>query len=154
MNIYVLIEFCILLCSSWLIMHAMEYLIKIADGRFKRFLMLIICWVLSGMVIFTGDSFNILASTLCFLITIFITCEGSLWKKITIGTMFANTILSFNALRDNYLTSLIDIVEQFKYPQMQMSYDGSTSVILYPNPALIIHALMSLQFSFLLYIGI
>lgn len=154
MNIFALIAFCILLCSSWLIMHAMEYLIKISDGRFKRFLMFTICWVLSGMIIFIGDPFNILASTLCFLITIFITCEGTLWKKITIGTMFASTILSFNALRDNYLTSLIDIVEQFKYPQMQMSYDGAASVMLYPNPTLITHALMSLPFSFFLYIGI
>ena len=154
MNIYVLIEFCILLCSSWLIMHAMEYLIKIADGRFKRFLMFTICWVLSGMVIFIGDPFNILASTLSFLITIFITCEGTLWKKITIGTMFASTILSFNALRDNYLTSLIDIAEQSKYLPIQMPYDGATSAMLYPNYTLILRVMTSLPFSVFLYIGI
>lgn len=71
--------------------------------------MFTICWVLSGMVIFIGDPFNILASTLCFLITIFITCEGTLWKKITIGTMFASTILSFNALRDNYFVYFFNI---------------------------------------------
>ena len=154
MNIYVLIEFCILLCCSWLIMHAMEYLIKIADGRFKRYLMLIICWVLSGMVIFIGDPFNILASTLCFLITIFITCEGTLWKKITIGTMFASTILSFNALRDNYLTTLIDIAERSLYLQTQVPYDGATIAMLHPNYTSILRVLASLPFSVFLYIGI
>ena len=154
MNIYVLIEFCFLLCSSWLIMHAMEYLIKIADGRFKRFLMFTICWVLSGMVIFIGDPFNILASTLCFLITIFITCEGTLWKKITIGTMFASTILSFNALRDNYLTTLIDIAERSLYLQTQVPYDGATIAMLHPNYTSILRVLASLPFSVFLYIGI
>ena len=154
MNILFLIELCILLCSAWLIMHAMESLIKIADRRFKRFLMFIICWVLSGMVIFIGDPFNILASTLCFLITIFITCEGTLWKKITIGTMFASTILSFNALRDNYLISLIDIAERSVYMQMQVPYNGATSVLLYPDLTLILRALTSLPFSVFLYIGI
>lgn len=154
MNIFVLIEFSILLITSWLMMHTMEYLIKIADRRFKRFLMFIICWILSGMIIYIGDPFNILASTLCFLITIFITCEGTLWKKITIGTMFASTILSFNALRDNYLSSLIDIAEQFICPHTQIPYDGLTFVPIYRNSDLIIHALLSLLFSGFLYIGI
>lgn len=95
------------LCNAWLIMHAMEYLIKIKTSRFKRFLMLVMCWLLNNMVIFIGDPFNILATIPCFLIVILICCEGSLWKKVTIGAMFASTIFSFNALRDNYLNPLL-----------------------------------------------
>lgn len=135
-------------------MHAMEYLIKIKDSRLKRFLMFMICLVLSGMIIYIGDAFNILATIPFFLIAILIACEGSLWKKITIGTMFASTILSFNALRDNYLTALIDIVERSASLQTQIPYDGLIFIFLHPDLSRVLHSLSSLLFSVFLYASI
>ena len=77
--------------------------------------MLFGCATLSTTVIFIGDSFNILATTPCFLLVTLIACEGTKWQKITIGTMYANTILAFNALRDNYLKSLFSIWNPREY---------------------------------------
>ena len=84
-------------------MHALEYLIKISPRRWKRLLMFLGCWLLGNVVIFIGDAFNILAMFPCFLLFILVSCEGSIWKKIAVGSMYASTIFSFSALRDNYL---------------------------------------------------
>lgn len=100
---------CFMLTSSitaWLIMHAVQYLIIIGQKRWKKYLMFFSCYLLGNMVIFIGDTVNILATILCFLMITLLCCEGSLWKKITIGIMYASTIFSFNALRDNYLKPL------------------------------------------------
>ena len=110
--LFSLLWFSISLCNAWLIMRAMGFLIKIKENRAIRFLLLVSCWILSTMVIFIGDPFNILASTLFFLIVILFTCEGSRFKKITVATMFVNTLLSFNALRDNYLEPLLYMLAQ------------------------------------------
>lgn len=120
--------------SAYLLRYALEKLITISVNRFKRFLMLFSFWILSGMVIFIGDPVNIGLSILFFLFTIFVSCEGSYVKKLTIGLMFASTVFSFNALRDNYL---IDV-----YSKM---YTRESS--------LLTSCLSSLLFSFLLCIG-
>lgn len=59
------------------------------------------------MIIFIGDPFNILATTPVFLAIVLLTCEGSIWQRITIALMFSNTIFSFSALRDNYIHDLL-----------------------------------------------
>ena len=99
--------------DGWLLMRALKYLIKIKEGYLWRFLLFFSCSVLSGMVIFIGDAFNILATIPFFLAAVFFSCEGSLWKKITIGAMYASTIFSFNALRDNYLMALVPLPSQY-----------------------------------------
>ena len=59
------------------------------------------------MIIFIGDPFNILATTPVFLAIVLLTCEGSIWQRITIALMFQITIFSFSALRDNYIHDLL-----------------------------------------------
>lgn len=92
-----------ILCSAWLLMHAMSYLIDISGKKPRRVLMFAGCGLLCCMIIFIGDPFNILATTPVFLVIVLLSCKGSFWQKVTIGLMFSSTIFSFNALRDNYI---------------------------------------------------
>lgn len=96
-----------MLLSAWLIMHAMSALIEISGKRPRRLLMFVGCFFLGDMAIFIGDPFNVLSTTLVFLIIVFLTCKGSFWQKLTIGLMFSSTVFSFNALRDNYIYDLL-----------------------------------------------
>lgn len=145
--------FCISVSSGWLIMRAMGYLIKIKQKHIPRILLLISCWILGGAIIFIGDPFNILATIPCFLIAILITCEGSLWKKITVGTMFASTILSFNAVRDNYLKTSFYALEQYMNPA-QTAYGEFVFLQTHIEFNRTLSGVVSLLFSAFLYIGI
>ena len=89
--------------GTWLALHTLAYLIKIKSRRWKQLLVFFGCWLLHNIPIFIGDAVNILIVFSCFLLFILVSCEGSLWKKITVGSMYASTIFSFNALRDTYL---------------------------------------------------
>lgn len=89
--------------NTWLIMNALNYLIKTGSRRWKKCLMFCGCFLLDTIIIYIGDPDNILAVLPCFLSAVLLACEGSLWKKITVGTMYASTFFSFNALRDNFL---------------------------------------------------
>lgn len=108
-----LFSFFLIVLDGWVLMRALGYLIKIKEGYLWRFLLFFSCAVLGGMVIFIGDAFNILATIPFFLAAVFFSCEGSFWKKITIGAMYASTIFSFNALRDNYLMALVPFPSQY-----------------------------------------
>ena len=115
----------IIFCSAWMIMRSMEYLIDLKQN--KRFLMrcamLIGCAFLSGTIIFIGDFFNILIITFFFIALVLICCEGSFWKRLTLGTMYTSTVLSFNALRDNYLKPLFEVLEIYIFPERQIQYN-------------------------------
>ena len=89
--------------AAYLFRYAMEKLITISSKRWKRILMLLALWLLSGTVIFIGDIVNISLVIPLFLFCILLSCEGSSLKKITIGLIFSSTVFSFNALRDNYM---------------------------------------------------
>ncbi|MDE6389561.1 MAG: GHKL domain-containing protein [Lachnospiraceae bacterium] len=149
-----LLWLCISLCSAWLIMHSMEYLISLKQNnrRLKRCAMLIGCWILSNTVIFIGDPFNILAVTLLFMAMVLISCEGSFWKKLTLGAMYASTILSFNVLRDNYLKPLFERLEIFLFPERRLLYDEYVIEQLSLDFIQIVSIFTSFFFSLLLYI--
>lgn len=101
------LHFAAILLSGWLVMRSMSHLIRISEKRLRRFLLFFGCSILASMIIFIGDPFNILATTPIFLAIVLLTCEGSIWQRITIALMFSNTIFSFSALRDNYIHDLL-----------------------------------------------
>ena len=101
------LHFAAILLSGWLVMRSMSHLIRISEKRLRRFLLFFGCSILASMIIFIGDPFNILATTPVFLAIVLLTCEGSIWQRITIALMFSNTIFSFSALRDNYIHDLL-----------------------------------------------
>lgn len=84
----------------------MKKLITVSDKRWKRFTLWLSCFLLLGMIIYIGDWGNILPTVLFFLFIIWITCEGSSWKKAAIGLMYGSTVLSFNVLRDNVILTV------------------------------------------------
>lgn len=53
------------------------------------------------MIIYIGDSVNLPLSMVIFLIILRFTCEGTGWKKLTLGLMFVSTIFAFNGFYDN-----------------------------------------------------
>ena len=101
------LHFAAILLSAWLVMRSISHLIRISEKRLRRFLLFFGCSILASMIIFIGDPFNILATTPVFLAIVLLTCEGSIWQRITIALMFSNTIFSFSALRDNYIHDLL-----------------------------------------------
>lgn len=101
------LHFAAIFLSGWLVIHAMSHLLKISEKRFRHLLLFFGCSLLCSTVIFIGDPYNILAITPVFLAIVLFTCEGSFWQKTAIALMFSSTIISFSALRDNYIHDLI-----------------------------------------------
>lgn len=85
--------------------------IYLALGRFfvqrsawaAKVFLFISCGLLSSMVIFISDWTNILPTLAVFLAAVYLGCEGEKLKRVTVGLMFASTVLAFNALMDNYV---------------------------------------------------
>lgn len=143
------------LLSGWLIMRSMKHFIKIKRKPWIKCLMLFGCATLSTTVIFIGDSFNILATTPCFLLVTLIACEGTKWQKVTIGTMYANTILAFNALRDNYLKPLFSIWNPREYYGYTSPYEEIYAAWYHSYPlSLLSSSTATLLFALTLYAGI
>lgn len=131
----------------------MEYLISFKQGKRSliRCTMLIGCAVLSASIIFIDDPFNFLATTFFFIVLVLVCCEGSFWKRLTLGTMYTSTILSFNALRDNYLKPLFETLEMFIFPEHQILYNDDFINNLSLNYIRTASVFVSFMFSLLLY---
>lgn len=151
--LFSLLWLCISFCNAWMIMRSMEYLISFKQGKrsFIRCTMLIGCAVLSASIIFIDDPFNFLATTFFFIVLVLICCEGSFWKRFTLGTMYTSTILSFNALRDNYLKPLFETLEMFIFPEQQILYNDDFINNLSLNYIQTASVFVSFMFSLLLY---
>lgn len=151
------LQFTSSLLSGWLVMRSMSYLITVSHKRLKRILLLFGCFLLCDMVIFIGDPFNILMNTLVFAVIVLLTCEGSFWQKITIGMMFSCTVMSFSALRDNYIHDFLFSTRQNGITVVFFQSGGSNSI--FADPLLLsdhgyqISGTLILPFTLLLYLG-
>lgn len=96
------------LASAFFGMEALGYLLSFKKQWWKRLILFFGCWLLTGMIIFIGDWGNLPPTILIFLFCVWFCCEGSALQKITIGLMFASTGFAFNALVDNFISSLFD----------------------------------------------
>ncbi len=101
--IFLLFWCCASLGNAWFIMKTMEYLIVVSKKRSLRLLMLTACFILVKSVIFMGDPVNILGMTAFFLFAVWMSCEGSFWKKTAVGLLYITVFFAFNAIRDNYI---------------------------------------------------
>lgn len=108
MNTSSIIWLVISLTGGWLIRCALQYLIETDLRWWKQCVLFLSCWILNTTIIYVGDVVNILAALPCFLLAVFLCCRGSLWKKATLGMMYSCTLFSFNAIRDNFLHSLVE----------------------------------------------
>lgn len=150
------LHFATIILSGWLVMCSMSHLIKISEKRLRRFLLFFGCSMLAAMIIFIGDPFNILATTPVFLAIVLLTCEGSIWQRITIGLMFSNTIFSFNALRDNYIHDLLFPPKRYGITSLipVNSYINDFFSGIQAEHGYCISALFSLPFTLVLYLCI
>lgn len=93
-SIQVLLAF---LCSK-----VLGTLVPLRQERWRRFLLLIGCWLLTGMIIFIGDIANLPPTILIFLICVYFGCSSTTLHRITIALIVASTTFAFNALVDNF----------------------------------------------------
>lgn len=140
------------LLSGWLVMRSMSHLIKISEKRWRRFLLFFGCSLLASMIIFIGDPFNILATTPVFLAIVLLTCEGSIWQRITIGLMFSMTIFSFNALRDNYIHDLLFPTKTNGFSVIVFGGDIGNEILMQSEHGYSISSLFTLPFALVLYL--
>lgn len=140
------------LLSGWLMMRSMSHLIKISEKRWRRFLLFFGCSLLASMIIFIGDPFNILATTPVFLAIVLLTCEGSIWQRITIGLMFSMTIFSFNALRDNYIHDLLFPTKTNGFSVIVFGGDIGNEILMQSEHGYSISSLFTLPFALVLYL--
>lgn len=127
MPVYTLIHFLSdILCAIFL-QNAAGKLITISENPLKRFWMFFSCLLLIGVTIFLGDFWNILPIFFFFLMTIYVTCEGSFFQKTAIGLLFSSTVLAFNTLRDNCLINVNILYNDHPYAVLLIS----TSSILF-----------------------
>lgn len=127
-------------------MHALEALITVSTQRKKRCLLYVNCWLLSITPILLGDIVNLLVLTSCFLVSVLYACEGSLWKRLAVSTLYASTFFSFNALRDNYL-------KPYFFPKMYFVVTFPADIVSLLQIQLFTNTI-SLLFALLLYAGI
>lgn len=111
--------------AAYLLLQGMKKLIAVSEKRWKQVVLWGSCWLLWGMIIYLGDWANILPTVLFFLLVIGVVCEGSIWKKASIGMMYASTILSFNVLRDNFV---LTVDARCNHPAACMIIEGFLSL--------------------------
>ncbi|MDE6364551.1 MAG: GHKL domain-containing protein [Lachnospiraceae bacterium] len=81
--------------------RALSCLIEIRREWKRRLLLVTGSFLLIYMVIFTGDPVNFTCAILFFLFCMWIVCNGTRLKRLTIGLMLASTILALNGLFDS-----------------------------------------------------
>lgn len=147
--LFFVLDYFLMLADGWFLMHALGYLIRIKESPLQRFVLLLSCTVLGSMVIFLGDAFNILATVPFFWIAVCFSCESGLWQKTVIAAMYASTVFSFNALRDNFLDSPI-----FDHLSASQESHIIVSDILFIRQNHCLSMIISIFFALILYFGI
>lgn len=103
---YLIYFYIVGIAAAFVLLQGMKNFITIASKPWKRLILWCGCYLTLSSIIYLGDWGNILPATTFFLLAIYIACEGSFWKKITLGLMYASTVFAFNVLRDNFLIPL------------------------------------------------
>ncbi|MCM1126917.1 MAG: GHKL domain-containing protein [Lachnospiraceae bacterium] len=80
---------------------ALSCLIRIKEKQWCRWCLLLSCWQAVFMIIYIGDMLNLTISMVIFLAVLWIACEGTGLKKVTIGLMLGSTVFAFSGLWDN-----------------------------------------------------
>ena len=168
MNLSTIIWLVLSLTNGWLVRCALQYLIKTDSRWWKQCVLFFSCWILDTSIIYVGDIFNILTVLPCFLRAVFLCCMGSPWKKTAVAMMYACTLFSFNAIRDNFLHAFVEYLlnhsfsKHMAHADLTMRQGGSPGAIIILNDAMPLHtqylqvfnAVSGFLFAALLYAGI
>lgn len=93
---------------------AIGNLLWIREKKWCKIVMGFTGFFMSGLVVYIGDWDNLPPAMLTFLVIVWICCEGSSWKKITMGILLSSVIFSWNAIVDNFLCSRMDASPLFR----------------------------------------
>ncbi len=84
--------------------RALSCLIEIRREWLRRFLLIIGSFLLIFMVIYTGDPVNFTSAILFFLFCMWVACNGTRLKRLSVGLMISSTILALNGLFDSCIS--------------------------------------------------
>lgn len=112
-NFFRLLHLLAVIPTTFFLQGTIRKLIAVSGRKTRKSLLFLACLQLSVTKIFFGDFFNILPLFVFFLLSIYASCEGSIFKKTAIALLFFSTVISFNALRDNYLADVFLLAEHF-----------------------------------------
>lgn len=87
--------------APFFVCKALDALIVVKRKLWAGVLLFLGCWVVSFNVIFIGDWVNLPFGMALMLICVWLCCEGSGSKRITLGLIFASTIMAFGGFYDN-----------------------------------------------------
>lgn len=87
--------------AAFFLYFALTGLIRVKEKWWCKVLLHLNCWQTCVMIIYIGDTVNLSASLLMFMPILWITCEGSGLKKLTLGLMFSSTVYAFSGFWDN-----------------------------------------------------
>lgn len=132
--------------SVFPMMRALESLITVSSQRKKRCLLYASCWLLNITPIIISDMINLPIAMGSFFVSVLFACEGSIWKKTTISSLYASTFFSFNALRENY-------IKPYFFPHLY-PYDSNASGTIALPQAQFFTVIVSFLFALLFGTGI
>ncbi len=96
-----------ILSAGWLTSRALSCLIQPKKKWWCRLVFFVLCAVLISTIIYIGDLVNLSLAMAVFLTGIWVVCEGSGWKKLSVGVMFASVVSAFAGLFDNCIADVI-----------------------------------------------
>lgn len=91
-----------LLPNACIVYLIVARLFALKKGCLRQIFLFISCGLTASMIIYFGDWGNLPPTFFLFLFSIYLGCEGSILKKLTLGLMLISTVFSGSALCDNY----------------------------------------------------
>lgn len=96
-----------ILAAGCLTSKALSCLIQPKNKWWCRLVFWVLCGIVISTIIYIGDLVNLSLAMAVFLAGIWITCDGSGWKKVSVGIMFASVVFAFGGLFDNCIADVI-----------------------------------------------
>lgn len=118
--------------AAFSLYFALTGLIRVKGKWWCKVLLHINCWQVCVMVIYVGDIVNLSLSLLIFMPLLWLTCEGTGLKKLTLGLMFSSTMYAFSGFWDNCVAYWVHIfgIDQF-YADMYLVGRFFFALVLY-----------------------
>ncbi len=87
---------------------AIRNMLSIREKKWCKIVIVFAGFFMSNLIVYIGDWDNLPPAMLGFLVIVWFCCEGSGWKKMTIGLLLSSVIFSWNAIVDNFLWLYMD----------------------------------------------
>lgn len=106
-------------------------LIEIRREWWRRFLLAIGSFLLIYMVILTGDPVNFAGAILFFLFCMWVACNGTRLKRLSVGLMLSSTILALNGLFDSCISYFLTDDYGGLYDLQYLAFRLASTLFLY-----------------------